>query len=173
MNSIFSKILIIFFFLFCFFIFLKGLDKTDNYQPKGNIGKTISTFSAQKLFDSQVIYSDEFLKNKKFYLINIWSSWCVPCRTEHSKLMTLSKNSELKIIGLNYRDKNINALKFIKELGNPYHEILTDKDGTIAISLGAFGVPETFLLNNKKIIVKKYIGPLTDHSLKEINLILE
>ena len=82
----------------------------------------------------------------KFYLLNIWASWCLPCRKEHSLLIGLSKNDELEIIGLNYKDSKGNAINFLNDLGNPYKKILIDKDGTRAIELGAFGVPETFLI---------------------------
>ena len=73
----------------------------------------------------------------------------------------------IEIIGLNYKDNNQKAKKFLNELDNPYKVILSDKDGTIAIEWGAYGVPETFLIHDKKII-KKFIGPLNTNSLLEI-----
>ena len=99
--------------------------------------------------------------------MNIWASWCVPCRDEHPFLLNLSKLDNIEIIGLNYKDNNQKAKKFLNELDNPYKVILSDKDGTIAIEWGAYGVPETFLIHDKKII-KKFIGPLNTNSLLEI-----
>jgi len=103
--------------------------------------------------------------------MNIWASWCAPCRYEHSYLIDLNNQKNVEIIGLNYKDNNKNAKKFLKELGNPYKIILLDNDGTIAIEWGAYGVPETFLIYDQKII-KKIIGPLNDDYVVEIkNLI--
>ena len=77
------------------------------------------------------------------------------------------------IVGLNYKDKSINAKKFLNELGNPYSTILLDTDGTISIELGAYGVPETFLINNEKKIIKKIIGPINEQLINEINLMIK
>jgi len=106
-------------------------------------------------------------------VLNIWASWCVPCREEHSLLMKLSKNQSIKLIGLNYKDNLNNAQKFIDELGNPYSQILMDKDGTLAIEFGAYGVPETFIIDKDRKILKKFIGPLNKKILKEIELYLK
>ena len=87
--------------------------------------------------------------------------------------MQLSKNKSLKLIGLNYRDNEKNAKKFINKFGNPYSNIFSDRDGTIAIELGAYGVPETIIIDRNKKILKKFIGALDDKSIKEINLIIK
>ena len=166
-------IIIIIFLFFCFFVFLKGLNNKNNYIPNENTGRKISSFTAKKLFNDQKINSDELFVEKKFYLLNIWSSWCVPCRAEHDTLMRLSKNNLIKIIGLNYKDDLGNAKEFINSLGNPYSEILIDKDGTISIELGAYGIPETFVINENKIIIKKFVGPLTAQSLKKIKSLIK
>ena len=89
------------------------------------------------------------------------------CRQEHSILMELTKNDNIKVIGINYKDTIKNANNFLKELGNPYDNIIFDNKGTNAIEWGAYGVPESFLINNNKII-KKYIGPLNKGSIEEI-----
>ena len=77
------------------------------------------------------------------------------------------------IVGLNYKDKPINAKKFLNEFGNPYSTILLDTDGTISIELGAYGVPETFLINDEKKIIKKIIGPINEQLINEINLMIK
>ena len=98
------------------------------------------------------VSSEKIFNENNFYIINIWASWCVPCRKEHSILMALSKKKSIKLIGLNYRDNLKNAKKFIDELGNPYSQILIDEEGTLAVEFGAYGVPETFIINkNKKL----------------------
>ena len=148
-------ITVIIFVLFCFLIFLKGLNNPNTYVPTKS-GKQISSFNAKKLFNNENINIDSLFIEDKIYLLNIWSSWCGPCRIEHNDLIKLSKNSSIKIIGINYRDNLSNAKKFIKQLGNPYSEILVDQDGTIAIDLGIIGVPETYVLDKNKKILRIY-----------------
>ena len=108
----------------------------------------------------------------KIYLLNIWSSWCVPCRQEHPFLMNLNTDNKINIIGMNYKDNLKNAENFLKELGNPYEEIFIDLDGTVAIEWGAYGVPESFVIYNNEII-KKHIGPLNQQLVDEINLLIK
>ena len=155
------------FFLIIFFIFFKSLQNSNIYVPKININKDIPNFDVKKVGENNIINSDEIFKNDKFYLMNIWSSWCMPCRDEHPFLMNLSKNKNIEIIGLNYKDKSENAKIFLEEMGNPYNIILLDDEGMIAIEWGAYGVPETFLIYNKKVI-KKIIGPIDEKILLEI-----
>ena len=160
--------------IFCiiFLIFYKGLQNSNVYVPKNNIEIDIPAFNA-KLFDTdEEILSEEIFKTNEFYFMNIWSSWCIPCREEHQFLMNLGSQENIEIIGLNYKDKNQNAKKFLKEFNNPFKLIISDIDGTIAIEWGAIGVPESFLIYNKKII-KKIVGPLDENSLLEIKKIIQ
>ncbi len=159
-------------FLFIFIVFFLGLNKENLYTPKEVKNKNLVIFDSNELYSNKEFNSKEIIDNNKFTLVNIWSSWCVPCRSEHSILKNLSKNSDLYILGLNYKDKKNNSIKFLEELGNPFSKILIDPDGTISISLGAYGVPETFLVNNKSEIIKKYIGPLTNENISEIKKII-
>ena len=152
-------------------IFYKGLSKTTLYEPESRI-QNIPEFTSVTFFKKEEINSKKIFNETEFYLLNIWASWCLPCRDEHPLLMDLNKKSELKIIGLNYKDVSKNAEKFLNELGNPYDEILVDKNGTIAIEWGAFGVPESFLIHKNKI-KKKFIGPLNIKSLEEIKKLLK
>ena len=166
-------ILIIFFFIFCFIVLFKGLNNSNIYIPKLKSEKLLINFKSKELFSKIEISSDKLFIDSDFYILNIWSSWCLPCRDEHKFLMQLNKNSSLMIVGLNYKDKSINAKKFLNELGNPYSTILLDTDGTISIELGAYGVPETFLINDEKKIIKKIIGPINEQLINEINLMIK
>jgi len=166
-------LIVIIFFTFCFFVFLKGLYLTNNYQPKENIEKKIPSFSGKNLFDNKLVNSDELFEKRNFYLLNIWASWCVPCRQEHQYLKNISKITNFKMIGLNYKDKKENAEKFLDELGNPYDTILRDKNGIKSIFFGAFGVPETFIIDSELNIVRKYIGPLNSENQIEIEKLLK
>ena len=164
---------IILFLSFCFVILFKSLKNSNVYVPKTVSEKTLVNFNSKDFFSGVEISSNEIFFGKKFYILNIWSSWCLPCREEHPKLLQLSKNSSVKLIGLNYKDNPKNAKKFIDTLGNPYSIIIIDEKGTISIELGAYGVPETYIINKDKKIIKKFAGPLNDKSVKEINLILK
>ena len=162
---------IILIFLIIFVVFYKSLKDTNIYTPEVKINNDIPIFSAKLLLLNENSTSTEIFKSDQFYLLNIWASWCAPCRDEHPILMSLSKNNKLTIIGINYKDNKKNAKSFLDELGNPYEKIIVDKNGTNSIEWGAFGVPETFIIYKNKII-KKYIGPLNQEFFLEIqNLI--
>ena len=121
------------------------------------------------LYINKEISLGELIKKNNFSIINIWASWCPPCRNEHPYLIDLQKINNINVIGINYKDIETNAKKFLKDLGNPYSEILIDPDGTKSIELGASGIPETYLVNSKtNEIIKKFIGPIDDLKFKEI-----
>ena len=165
----FSIILI---FGIIFFIFYKSLQDSTIYTPDVNAKKEIPVFNTKDFFSGENMKSSSIFELDKIYLLNIWSSWCIPCRQEHSFLMNLNSNNKLTIVGMNYKDNLKNANNFLDELGNPYREIFIDLDGTIAIELGAYGVPESFLIYNNTII-KKYIGPLNNQLVNEINSLVK
>tara|TARA_B110001450_G_C17441850_1_gene408287 strand:+ start:80 stop:601 length:522 start_codon:yes stop_codon:yes gene_type:complete len=173
MKNKFRLFIIIIFLIFCFGIFYKGLDKSNTYAPKIKDKKNITIFEAKDLNSGVYLNSEEIFKEDTFYIVNIWASWCVPCRKEHSLLMELSKNQSVKLIGLNYKDNIKNAKIFINELGNPYSQILIDDDGTLSVEFGAYGVPETFLINKNKKIIGKFIGPLNQETFEEIQSIIK
>jgi len=170
MKNKFSILLVIF-FIFVFIIFYKGLNNSNIYVPSTQVEKDLPDLKV-KLFNSEEeIEFKSLFEDSEFYLLNIWSSWCGPCREEHPLLMNLKNQKNIKIIGINYKDKKENAEFFLSELGNPYYEILEDSNGSKSIELGAYGVPESFLVHQNKII-QKYVGPLNQNLLTEIiNLI--
>jgi cytochrome c biogenesis protein CcmG/thiol:disulfide interchange protein DsbE len=163
---------ITFIFIIIFIVFFKGLKDTNIYTPETKINNEVPSLSVNLFDTNNTVNTIEIFKSDKFYLLNIWSSWCVPCREEHPILMELKNNNRLKVIGMNYKDNKDNAKNFLKKLGNPYEKIIFDSNGTYAIEWGAYGVPESFLINNNKII-KKYIGPLNKVSIEEINLFIK
>ena len=166
-KIIFSSVILV--SAFIFFIFFKSIYSKNYYVPQ-ELTKNYIRFEAKELFTKNKFNSNELLDDEKITIINIWASWCVPCLQEHKYLMNLKNNTNFSLIGLNYKDKKSNAIKFLSKNGNPYDLILTDDEGIISIELGAFGVPETFLIKNKKII-KKYIGPLNKKNIIEIKKI--
>ena len=173
MKNKFSLFIIIVFLSFCFTVFYKGLNHSNTYAPKIKIKKSIPIFEAKDFNSNAYLTSKKIFEEDKFYIVNIWASWCVPCRTEHPLLMILSKNQSIELIGLNYRDNLNNAKNFIDKFGNPYSQILIDNDGTLSFEFGAYGVPETFIVDKNKMIVKKFIGPINKDILKEIKSIIK
>ena len=170
MKNKFSILLIVF-FTFIFIIFYKGLNNSNIYVPSTQVEKDVPDLKVKLLRSQNEIELKSLLQGNEFYLINIWSSWCGPCREEHPILMNLKNQKNINIIGLNYKDNKANAEIFLRELGNPYYEILEDNNGSKSIELGAYGVPESFLIHQNKII-RKYIGPLNQNLFTEIkNLI--
>lgn len=102
----------------------------------------------------------------KLTLVNVFASWCVPCRQEHPILKELSKDIRLNVVGINYKDKNDNALRFLGELGNPYRAIGVDPNGQAAIDWGVYGIPESYLVAADGTILYKKVGPFDSQSLK-------
>ena len=173
MKNKFSLFVVIIFLSFCFVIFYKGLDNPNTYSPKIKDKKNIPIFEAKDFNSSSYLNSEKIFEEDIFYIVNIWASWCVPCRTEHPLLMKLSKNQSVKLIGLNYKDNLNNAKKFINDFGNPYSQIIIDSDGTLSVEFGAYGVPETFIIDKNKMIIRKFVGPISKEILEEIKLIIK
>ena len=159
-------------FVIIFFIFYKGLEDSKIYTPDFNTKKDVPFFKSKDFLSGENVTSSSVFNLEEIYLLNICSSWCVPCRQEHTFLMNLNLDNKVNIIGMNYKDNLKNAENFLNELGNPYKEIFIDSDGTIAIEWGDYGVPESFLIYNNEII-KKYIGPLNQQLIDEINLLIK
>ena len=164
--------IIILIFTVTFIIFFKGLKNSNIYTPNVDLEKKVPSLVFRSFDTNLDIISENIFNKNKFYLVNIWASWCIPCRNEHKFLMKLKKNEEIELIGLNYKDNNKNAKNFLGELGDPYDKIFVDKDGTSSINWGAYGVPESFLIYKNKII-KRYIGPIDNENLIEIEKIIK
>jgi len=94
-------------------------------------------------------------------LVNVWASWCVPCREEQPLLMQLSKDDRFRLVGINYKDKPENALEFLNKYGNPFAAVGTDRSGRVGIDWGVYGVPETYLVDADGTILFKQVGPFT------------
>jgi cytochrome c biogenesis protein CcmG/thiol:disulfide interchange protein DsbE len=101
-------------------------------------------------------------------LLNVFASWCVPCREEHPVLMELSKNASVNLIGLNQKDGADNARRFLGTLGNPYRKVGVDASGRTSLDFGVYGVPETFAIDASGRIVDKHVGALTMADAQEL-----
>jgi cytochrome c biogenesis protein CcmG, thiol:disulfide interchange protein DsbE len=101
------------------------------------------------------------LATDKPAIVNVWASWCAPCRQENTLLLELTKDERFVIAGINYKDQPQNAMAFLSTLGNPFDQIGTDEKGRAAIDWGVYGVPETFIVGRDGLITYKHVGPLT------------
>lgn len=110
--------------------------------------------------------TDAALKGK-LTLVNVFASWCIPCRQEHPILKQLAADGRLNIVAINYKDKSANALQFLNELGNPFNAIGVDPNGQAAIDWGVYGVPESYLVGPDGTILYKRVGPFDEISMKE------
>jgi len=154
------------FLVFVLGLFLwRGLSLDPRKLPSPLVGKAMPVFSAPRVHVPVKTISTQDLLGRP-YLLNIWASWCVACRQEHPLLMELSRQGRVRLIGLNYKDKRADAVKFLGTMGDPYEMSLSDLDGRIGIDLGVYGVPETFLVDSKGIIKYKHIGPIDARDLK-------
>ena len=165
------KSIIVFLFIFVLLVFYNSLNRETNYSTDYLVGNKLAKINL-KSFDDNKIYTSEDIQKSRYTLINFWASWCAPCRIEHPYLMQLSKEKNLKILGVNFKDKKINASKFLNELGNPYYYMAKDTSGKQSVNFGIYGIPESILINNETIVLKKFVGPLNDQNLNDIKEII-
>ena len=163
------KILIFIILSFIIGVFFIGLNKDTNYDTNSLIGKKIPNINL-KYFDENKFYTEDDLKKNNYTLINFWASWCAPCRQEHPLLIQLSKEKNLKLLGINFKDKKKKAEIFLKDFENPYDFLTKDEQGKNSVKFGIYGIPESILVNKDLIILKKFIGPLSN---EDINSIIE
>lgn len=102
----------------------------------------------------------------KVSVVNVWASWCVPCRDEHPLLVRLAADPRIRLVGINYKDAPGNARSFLARYGNPFSAIGVDAAGRAAIEWGVYGVPETFLIGRDGRILYKHVGPIDEQSLR-------
>ena len=167
MKISFLKIISLSIIIFIIIVFFLALNTDKRYSTEKIIGKNLDNFEMKFLLNDKIFKKND-LTYDNYYLINIWASWCLPCKKEHPILMRLGEETNLKLIGINFKDKKLNANKFLKEMGNPYEISLSDKNGTNSIIFGVYGVPESILIDKKHKIIKKFIGPLNINDYEDV-----
>lgn len=135
--------------------------------PSALIGKKAPSLALPPLEGSNTAALTTAAIGGKLTLVNVFASWCVPCRQEHPILKELANDSRLTIVGINYKDRNDNALRFLGELGNPYKAIGVDPNGKAAIDWGVYGIPESYLVAPDGTILYKRVGPFDQRSLTQ------
>jgi cytochrome c biogenesis protein CcmG, thiol:disulfide interchange protein DsbE len=150
-------------------VFWKGLSGNPSELPSVLIGKPVPEFNLPAIAGSTVpALSSKDLETGSVSVVNIWASWCGPCRGEHPLLMELSTRNDIRLVGINNKDSAENARRFLGTLGQPFAAIGADDTGRTTIDWGSYGVPETFIVDGKGIIRFKWIGPISPEVLENI-----
>jgi len=147
---------------------LLGLDRNPSEIPSPLIGKPAPPWSLPRLSTGSGASGgadagslDGAALKGQPYLLNVWASWCAPCLQEHPVLVELARRKVIRIVGINYKDRPEDARAWLARHGNPFAEIVADREGRAAIDFGVYGVPETFLVDGQGVIRFKHIGALT------------
>jgi cytochrome c biogenesis protein CcmG, thiol:disulfide interchange protein DsbE len=128
--------------------------------PSPLIGKAAPEFALTDVLDANRVVSNSTLKGQ-VYVLNVWATWCVPCREEHEALLAISQTHLVPLIGLNWKDKRDRSQLWLQQLGNPYQAVAFDGDGRAAIDWGVYGAPETYLVGKDGQVLFKFISPIT------------
>lgn len=149
--------------IFLLLLVLLGIGLTLNPRtvPSPLIDKPIPAFELIGLKDPGQRLSHETLRGQ-VSLLNVWATWCVPCRQEHPVLVGIAARGEATIYGINYKDDRRQALAWLRELGDPYRMNGYDATGRAGIELGVYGLPETFIIDSTGKIIYKHIGPISE-----------
>ena len=149
--------LILFLFIAVFLYF--SLNSNSSKLPSPLLGKMFPNIEAKDFYsDESVLLTDLFSDN--ISLVNVWASWCVTCRQEHQMMMKIANNKDLQLIGINYKDTRADGERYLEVMGNPFDVIVFDPSGKIGLDLGVYATPETFLVNQKGVILYKHIGAI-------------
>ena len=141
------------------FLFL-SLNSDPNKLPSPLIGKKFPIIEGNDFYSNETVKLNDLMDNK-LALVNVWASWCVTCRKEHQVIMSIAENTNLKLIGINYKDTKSDGEEYLKVMGNPFDEIVFDPNGEIGMELGVYATPETFLISREGLIIHKHIGEIT------------
>ena len=140
--------------------FIVGLQRDPGAIPSPLIGKPAPSFALESLSEPGKNVGPADFSGRP-WLLNVWATWCGGCRQEHGTLLAIARQNRVPIVGLNWRDDRVLALRWLGELGNPYVTVAYDPEGHVAIDWGVYGAPETFLMEAEGRVVKKHIGALT------------
>ncbi|WP_217474634.1 DsbE family thiol:disulfide interchange protein [Stutzerimonas stutzeri] len=143
----------------------RGLFLDPTELPSALIGKPLPSFSLPSVEDPQRLITADDIKGKPA-LVNVWATWCVACKVEHPVLNQLAKQGVV-IYGVNYKDDNAAAQKWLREFHDPYQLNISDAQGTLGLDLGVYGAPETFIVDKQGIIRHKYVGVIDERVWRE------
>ncbi len=137
-----------------------GLQRDPRYVPSPLIGKPAPEFTLPSLQDASYPVSSKELLGQP-WVLNVWGTWCAGCRQEHDTLLAIARQKAVPLVGLNWKDDNQAAQRWLQQLGNPYAVVAEDREGRTAIDWGVYGAPETFLIGPDGTVLYKHIAPMT------------
>ncbi len=146
-----------------------GLTMKPNIIPTVLKGKPVPEFELAPVLGREAGLASVDLRAGKVVLVNVFASWCVPCRIEHPLITELSR-SGIPVYGINYKYEPENAARWLDTFGDPYARTGSDRDGRVSIDWGVYGVPETFVVDGQGTIVAKHVGPLSPAAIEEMIL---
>lgn len=143
-----------------------GLSLNPRQVPSPLIDKPAPDFTMQQLHNPEMEFASKDNLGK-VWLLNVWASWCAPCRDEHPLLVQVANAGIVPVYGINYKDERDTAIQWLRQLGDPYTVSVVDPEGRVGIDYGVYGVPETYVIDKQGIIRHKQIGPVTVKSMQE------
>ena len=171
-KKLFILPLIIFLFILSSFFYLLIIERNPNELPSNLLNRNVPIFETESLFKNKKFSSSKEF-GKEIILVNFFATWCKPCRDEHKYIKRFSDINKIKVIGINYKDNSKKTLEWLKNLGNPYADVLIDKRGSIGIDWGVYGIPETFIVNSQGVIKYRHVGPITKKIYKRLSLLID
>ena len=154
-----KKLIPLILFVFIVVILYFSLNATSSKLPSPLLGKMFPNIEAKDFYsDESILLTNLF--SEKMSLVNVWASWCVTCRQEHQMMMKIANNKDLQLIGINYKDTRIDGERYLEMMGNPFDVIFFDPIGRIGLELGVYATPETFLVDQRGVILYKHIGAI-------------
>ena len=163
---------ILFLLILLTFFYLLTIERNPSKLPSNLLDKNVPNFETKSLLKSEKFVSSKEFGNE-IMLVNFFATWCKPCRDEHIFIKRFSKERNIRVIGINYKDNPKKAIQWLNNLGNPYSNVPVDNNGRIAIDWGVYGIPETFIISSKGIIKYRHVGAVTKKIYKKINLLIE
>ncbi len=144
-----------------FIVLLSGLETKESSISTAMVGESVPAFELPEVMDTSVLLNESLFQQQPLTLLNVWAAWCGICKTEHQFLHQL-KDLGITIIGLDYRDDRIAAKQVLEQTGSPYQAVIFDPRGSLAMDLGVFGTPTTFLIDQKGVILHRFTGALDE-----------
>ena len=135
-----------------------GFSLNDRHQlPSALLDKPFPEFDALSLLDPERRVSKDDLLGRPT-LVNVWATWCPTCKSEHDELLRIAAATDVRLVGVNYKDDSAEARNWLAQYGNPYELVVVDADGALGVELGVYGAPETFLLDSAGQVIYKRVG---------------
>lgn len=139
----------------------RGFDLDDPHRlPSSLLNKPFPAFALPDLNEGTILSADDL--TGEIALVNLWATWCTTCYAEHQMLLKITRQYDLPIYGINYKDDQAKAKDWLSRLGNPYRFSVVDQDGRLGIELGVYGAPETFIIDAQGVIRYKRIGDVNE-----------